>query len=67
MSVSKSQTKASRKWEENNKERVRYKSGLRQARSFIRINDRQDVDIEEFKNDLCELKERIEEKLSDLK
>lgn len=67
MPVSKSQTKASRKWEENNKERVRYKSGLRQARSFIRINDRQDVDIEEFKNDLCELKERIEEKLSDLK
>ncbi len=53
------QRKASRKWEENNKERNRYLSARRQARSFIRKYATEE--------DLKELEDMIGEKRNQLK
>ena len=56
--TSEAQIRASRKWEENNKERNRYLSARRQARSFIRKYATEE--------DLKELEDMIEEKRNQL-
>ena len=53
--VSKSRRKATKKWEQNNKEHASYLKSRASARSFIRNKATQE--------DLCELKIMINEKL----
>lgn len=57
--TSEAQIRASRKWEENNKERNRYLSARRQARSFIRKYATEE--------DLKELEELINSKRKEIK
>lgn len=59
MKTSEAQKKANAKWIEKNKERRSYLSSRSSARSFIRNKA--------TKEDLLELKEMIEEKLSEMK
>lgn len=72
MATSKAQIKAVRNQEQKDPARTRYDRARRNARVFINDNSRYFIDHSnkssdrDYKNDLLELKEKIENKLKEL-
>lgn len=71
MPVSKSQTKASRKWEAKNRTKVGYDRLRRSAFSFVQPKpgskaEEYTTEIDNYKRDLLELKSLLEAKLDEV-